>query len=41
MRFGCLPEDFGQANDRHRTGCDDVGQHLSGPDRRQLIDIAD
>jgi hypothetical protein len=36
-----LPEDLGQAHDRHGTRCDDIGQHLSWPHRRQLIDVAD
>jgi hypothetical protein len=36
-----LAEDLGQAHNRHGTRCDDVGQHSPGPDRSQLIDIAD
>ncbi len=39
--LGGLAEDLGQAHDRHGTRGDDVGQNLPGPDRRQLIDIAD
>src|SRR5215472_16895021 len=39
--LGSLAEDLGQAHDRRGTRCDDVGQHLPGPDRRQLIDVAD
>ena len=38
---GRLPEDLGQPHHRHRARGDDVGQHLPGPDRRQLIDVAD
>ena len=38
---GRLPEDLGQAHDRHGAGGDDVGQHLSRADRWQLVDVAD
>ena len=37
--LGSLSEDLGQVHDWNGTRCDDVGQHLPGPDRRQLIDI--
>ena len=36
-----LAEDLGQAHHRHRPRADQVGEHLPGPDRRQLIDVAD
>jgi hypothetical protein len=38
--LGSLSEDLGQAHDRHGTRSD-IGQHLPGPNRGQLIDIAD
>jgi hypothetical protein len=41
LALGGLAEDLGQAHDRHGARCDDVRQHLSRPNRRQLIDIAD
>ena len=36
-----LPEDLRQACDPDRHGVDHVGQHASGADRGQLIDVAD
>jgi hypothetical protein len=36
-----LPEHFGQANHRHGVRCDDVGQELTGTDRRELVYIPD
>ena len=39
--LGGLPEHFGEAHHRHGAGRDDVGQHLAGPDRRKLVDVAD
>ena len=36
---GGLPENLGEAHDGHRAGGDDVGQHLSRSDRRQLVDV--
>ena len=36
-----LPEHFGEAHHRHGAGRDDVGQHLAGPDRGKLVDVAD
>src|ERR1700752_2840653 len=36
--LGGLAKDLGQAYDRHGTRCDDVSQHLSQPDGRQLVD---
>src|SRR5215831_3792158 len=36
--LGSPAEDLGQAHDRRGARRDDVGQHLPGPDRRQLID---
>ena len=38
---GGLPEHLGQAHHRHSAGRDDVGQHLAGADRGQLVDVAD
>jgi hypothetical protein len=38
--LGGLPEDLGQAHDRHRGGRNDVAENLPRPYRRQLIDIA-
>jgi hypothetical protein len=38
--FGGLAKDLGQTYDRHCTRRDDVRQHLPGPNRRQLIDVA-
>ena len=35
-----LAEHLGQAHHRHRARGDDVGQHLAGPHRGQLIDVA-
>ena len=37
---GRLAEHLGQSHHRHRGGGDDVGQHLAGPHRGQLIDVA-
>src|SRR5215469_205239 len=37
--LGGLAKDLGQAYDRHGTRCDDVSQHLSRPDGRQLVDV--
>ena len=39
--FRRLPEHLGQPRDRQRAGVDDVGEHLPGPDRGQLVDVAD
>jgi hypothetical protein len=39
--LGSLSEDLGQPHDRHGTRSNDIGQHLPGPNRGQLIDIAD
>jgi len=41
LAFGGLSEDLGQPHDWRRTGRNNVRQHLPGPDRWQLIDIAD
>jgi hypothetical protein len=30
--LGGLSEDLGQTHDRHGARCNDVGQHLPGPD---------
>ena len=38
---GRLAEHLGQPDHRHRARRDDVGQHLPGPDRGQLVDVAD
>ena len=38
---GGLPEHLGQPHHRHGAGGDDVGQHLAGPDRGKLVDVAD
>jgi hypothetical protein len=38
---GRLAEHFGQADNRNQVGCDDVSQHLAGPDGGELVDIAD
>ena len=35
-----LPEDFGQPNDGHNSGIDQVAQHIARADRWQLICIA-
>jgi hypothetical protein len=40
-RSNAASKDLGQPHDWHGTGRNDVRQHLPGPDRRQLIDIAD
>jgi hypothetical protein len=37
--LGRLAEDLGQPHDRHRTRADDVGEHLAGSGRRQLVDV--
>src|SRR6266404_5625186 len=34
-----LPEHLGEAHHRHGAGRDDVSQHLTGSDRRKLVDI--
>ena len=39
--LGGLPEDLGQAHDRHRSRRDDVAENLPRAYRRQLINIAD
>jgi hypothetical protein len=39
--LGRLPEDLGQADDRHRAGRDQVGQDRAGPDRGKLIRVTD
>jgi hypothetical protein len=39
--LGRLPEDLGQAHDRHRSRRDDVAENLPRAYRRQLIDITD
>ena len=36
-----LPEYFGEAHDGNGAGVDDVREHLSRPDRGQLIYVAD
>ena len=36
-----LAEYFGQAHHGNGAGGDDVGQHLTGSDGRQLVDVAD
>jgi hypothetical protein len=36
-----LPEDLRQPHHRQRPGGEHVAQHLAGPDRRQLVDVAD
>jgi hypothetical protein len=41
LALGSLPENLSQAHDRDGTRCDNVGQNLSRPYGRQLIDIAD
>ena len=41
LTLGRLPEYFGEAYHRHRAGCDDIGQHLAGPNRGKLVDVAD
>jgi hypothetical protein len=39
--LGGLPEHFLEAHHRHGAGRDEVGQHLAGPDRWKLVDVAD
>ena len=39
--LGGLPEHLGQPDDRHCARGDDVGQDLTRPDGRQLVDVAD
>jgi len=39
--YAALAKDLGQTHDGHSPGGDDIGQHLSRPDRRKLVDIAD
>ena len=39
--LGGLPEDLGQAHNRHSSRSDDIAQNLPWAHRRQLIDIAD
>lgn len=41
LALGCLPEHLGQSDHGHRVRADDVSQHLAGPDRGELVDIAD
>ena len=36
-----LAEHLGQTHHRHGAGLDDVGEHLAGADRGQLVDVAD
>ncbi len=36
-----LAEHLGQAHDRHGAGADDVAEDLAGPDRGELVDVAD
>jgi len=40
-RTGGLAEDPGEAHDRDRAAVDEVGERLSGADRRKLVDVAD
>jgi hypothetical protein len=39
--LGGLPEHHGRTRHRHGSGGDDVGQHLTRPDRGKLVDVAD
>ena len=40
LALGRLPEDFGEADHWHRAGWIDIGQHLAGPNRGKLVDVA-
>ncbi len=41
IAFSRLSEHFDQFDNRHDSGSDNVAQHISGTDRRQLVDISD
>ena len=36
-----LSKNLGQAHGRHRVGGDDIGEHVAGPDRWELVDVSD
>ena len=38
---GSLSKHLGQPHHRHRAGGDNVGEHLTGADRRELVYVAD
>ena len=41
LALGGLPEHFRQMHDRNGLACDDVGERLSRPNGRELVDVAD
>jgi hypothetical protein len=41
LAVGGLPEHLRQTHDRNGLACDDIGERLSRPNGRELVDVAD